>query len=283
MSIIKKIKIFIQGFIIGLGKIMPGVSGSVMAITFNLYEKLITSLSSIKEFKKNISFLLFLFIGIFLAILLGSNVIKILLENYYLNTIMFFIGMMIPGIFPLVKNVKNKDLNFKKILICIIVFFCLFLLSTVNFNNSNSLNEPYLHTFLSLILCGFLDAISTVVPGISGSALLMLVGYYERIITSLANLLTLTDCLNSFLVLIPFAIGIGVGIVLTSKVITYLFKNYRSLTYMLIIEFSVFSILTLFSNTLSIATNISDFIFSIIFLILGIILTRLLNKILKNN
>ncbi len=278
---INNIKLFIQGFIVGLGKIMPGVSGSVMAISFGIYEKLIASLSSIKIFKQNIKFIFILFGGIGLAILIGSNAIKYLLANYYIKTLMFMIGMMIPGIIPLIKNVKNKDINFKNILLCLSFFIGLFLLEILNFHSSSTLDEPYFHTFLSLILCGLLDAASTVIPGISGSALLMLVGYYERIITALANLLTFTDLLNSILTLIPFFIGIAIGIVLTSKLITYLFKHHRALTYMLIIVFSSFSIFALLSNTFSLITTVGETISGILFLCLGVISTKVLEKFIK--
>lgn len=279
---IKNVKLFIEGFIIGIGKIMPGVSGSVMAITFGLYERLISSLSSIKKLKENLSFLIVLFLGIALAILIGSNAIKYLLTNYYINTLMFMIGMMIPGLTPLIKNVQNRELNFKKVSICIIVFLGLILLNTLNFNNTNSLNETYLHTVFSLILCGLLDAASTVIPGISGSALLMLVGYYERIITSFANMLTFTNFSNSILVIIPFLIGIGIGIVLTSKLITYLFKHHRTLTYMLIIVFSSFSILALLENTFLLTTSITDCLGGILFLSFGIISAYFLKRLIKS-
>ena len=112
---INNVKLFIQGFIVGLGKIMPGVSGSVMAISFGIYEKLISCFSSIKIFKQNLKFLTIILTGIILAILLGSNAIKYLLANYYINTLMFMIGLMIRGIIPLVKNVQNKNLTFKNI------------------------------------------------------------------------------------------------------------------------------------------------------------------------
>lgn len=279
----QKIKLFIEGFIIGIGKIMPGVSGSVMAITFGIYEKLIESLSSFNKFKKNLPFISFIFLGVILAILVGSNAIKFLLINHYTNTIIFFIGMMIPGIFPLIKNVDCRELNYKKIIICTLVILGLFLLNIINIKETSNIDEPYLHTFLSLIMCGILDAASTVIPGISGSALLMLVGYYERIITSLANMLTLKDFFQSVLVLIPFLIGIILGLIITSKLITYLFKHHRALTYMLIIVFAVFSIISLFSQITSLITSTSSFLTALIFLLIGSLSTYFIEKIFKNN
>lgn len=277
----EKLKLFIQGFIIGVGKIMPGVSGSVMAICFGLYERIIESLSSLTNFKKNIQFMTFLGIGIILAILIGSNIIRFLLLNHYTKTMMFFIGMMIPGLFPLLKEVKNTDLTFKNTLLCVAVFAFLMLLNIADMTSPSIKTESYIHHFLSLTLCGLLDAASTIIPGISGSALLMILGYYETIITAFANLLTLTDFLASMAVLIPFLIGLLLGLVLVSKMISHLFKNHRVMTYMLIIVFAVYSILTLLGNVLNLLDNPFSLVVGIIFLVLGIISTATLEKAFK--
>lgn len=279
----ENIRIFIKGFIVGFGKIMPGVSGSVLAIILGVYERLIASFSSLKELKKNAKFMFFIGIGIMLAIVLGSNVIKYLLTNYYLKTIMFFVGMVIPGAFPLLKNVKNEDISIKRVLICTAIFTFLVILNTAGFRSNAIEGESYFHEFLSLVMCGLLDAASTIIPGISGTAILMILGYYERIITSLADILTMSDFLRSISVLIPFFIGMGIGVVLTSKLITYLFRTNRAFTYMLIIVFASFSVVALFMNVLSFGASGSELLSSSIFLFLGFVFTILLNKYLGSD
>lgn len=279
----ENIRIFIKGFIVGFGKIMPGVSGSVLAIILGVYERLIASFSSLKELKKNAKFMFFIGIGIMLAIVLGSNVIKYLLTNYYLKTIMFFVGMVIPGAFPLLKNVKNEDISIKRVLICTAIFTFLVILNTAGFSSNAIEGESYFHEFLSLVMCGLLDAASTIIPGISGTAILMILGYYERIITSLADILTMSDFLRSISVLIPFFIGMGIGVVLTSKLITYLFRTNRAFTYMLIIVFASFSVVALFMNVLSFGASGSELLSSSIFLFLGFVFTILLNKYLGSD
>ena len=272
------IKLFIEGFLVGFGKIMPGVSGSVLAICFGLYERIVASLSSLKELKKNAKFMTIIGISVLLAIVLGSNVIKYLLTNYYTKTLMFFIGMVIPGVFPIIKNVKNSDLTFKRVTLCTFVFTFLILLNTVGFSSNDVTEEPYLHEFISLVMCGLVDAASTIIPGISGTALLMVLGYYERIITALASLLTFTDMPRSIMVLVPFFIGMGIGVVLTAKFITYLFKKHRAFTYMMIVVFALFSIIGLFMNVFAVAKGI-ELISSSLFLAFGFASTVLLNKL----
>lgn len=270
----EKIKLFIEGLIIGFGKIMPGVSGSVMAICFGVYERLICAISSIKNFKKDFFFVFILSVSMFLSIILGSNIIKFLLSNYFLFTISYFIGMMIPGIFPLLKEVKNEDLTFKRTMIAVILFFFLILLNVINITGENRVVTSSIHEFFSLFLCGLIDAASTIIPGISGSAILMLLGYYEEIISSLATIFTF----SSIKVLMPFFMGLIIGIISISKLITYLFREHRVLSFILIIVFAVFSIFTLTTNVLKFISNFYEFIMFIIFLTLGFFTSKILEK-----
>lgn len=277
----EQIKLFLEGFIVGLGKIIPGVSGSVMAICFGIYERIVSSISNFKEFKNNYKFMAIVGSGVFLAILVGSKMIKFLLINYFVYTMMLFIGMMIPGVLSLLKNVKNEQLTLKRVIICVCLFLFLYVLNIANFSSGAIVKESYIHQFISLILCGILDAASTIIPGISGSALLMIVGYYETIITALANILSFTDIMFSVRVLVPFFIGMGIGLVLTSKLITYLFKNARVLTYMMIIVFAVFSIITLLGSVFDFIIDIKTLIFGIIFMGLGFVIAYVLEKIFQ--
>lgn len=277
----KNVKLFLEGFIIGIGKIIPGVSGSVMAICFGLYERIVSAISSIVGFKKNVKFLIILGFGVLLAIVLGSGVIKFFLETHYVKTMMFFIGMMLPGLVPIIKSVKNEDLTPKRLILCMIIFAFLYILSIANFTSGVETSEPYFHEFLSLILCGVLDAASTIIPGISGSALLMIVGYYEKIITALANLTDFSEFSSCLLILIPFFIGLIIGLVLTSKLITYLFNHHRALTYMFIIVFASYSILVLLEGVLTISSSFAETLFASLYLAGGVAFTCILNKLCK--
>lgn len=266
-----KLKLFLEGIIIGLGKIIPGVSGAVLAMMFGVYETLIESLSSIKSFKKNIKFMCIIGVEIFLSIIFGSSGIKYLLDNFYVYTMMFFMGMMASGIPSLISDVKKRSISKKHIIVSVLVVLILLRLMTLDYQSSTGFQTLDLETFISLIVCGILDAISTIVPGISGTAVLMLVGYYDTIITSLSNLGTLTDVANSLLVLLPFFIGMTIGIVLISKVINYLFKHHSEITHLTIIGFSIFSIFILFLNVLDNTYTMLEFFISVVYFIIGFI------------
>ncbi len=271
------IKLFLEGLIIGFGKIMPGVSGSVMAICFGVYEKLVESFSSIKCAKKNFKFLMILGLGIVVAIIFGSNIIKYLLINHYTKTMMVFIGMMIPGVIPLFNEIKKESITFKNSISIICIFLALLILSIFPINSGVVLEESFLHRFISLMICGILDAASTIIPGISGSAILMMIGYYDTIIVSLANPFTV----SGITVLIPFLIGLAMGLIAISKIITYLFKHKRSWTYMLIVMFSTFSIISLLNRVVEFTSSQTELFTSSIFLIIGVLIIKVLERLLN--
>lgn len=273
-----KLKTFLEGFFVGLGKIIPGVSGSVMAICFGIYERMIAAFSSLKTMKADWKFMSILGLGIAIAIVFGSNMIKIFLTTHYIPTMMFFIGMMIPGVFPIIKEVKNENLNWTRMIACALVLFFLIYINILGTTSHSAGAESYLHEFISLFLCGIIDAASTIIPGVSGSALLMLFGYYESIISSLADIFSL----QSLLVLTPFLSGMAVGVVLTSKLVTYLFKRHRVLTYMVVIVFATFSIGAIFTGLIDIAGGLLPILKYGLYTVLGFISTITLGKIFES-
>lgn len=275
----KDIKLFIEGFIIGIGKIIPGVSGAMFAMMFGVYEKALNIISNLKkELFKNLKFMIILGTSILLAIILGSNIIKRCLDNYYLPTMMLFIGMMAGGIKPLFNNVKGIKVEKQNIICAIIVVAILVIVSSLDFgvNESNLDKNPI--TFLLLIISGFVDAFATVVPGICGTALLMIIGYYDVVITSLSDIFNISNLENNLFILIPFVIGLLLGVYLISKLINYLFKNHKTKTYYSIIGFAITSIILLFKDVLSKTYGIQEIIISIVLFIIGFIIVHFLEK-----
>lgn len=275
----KDIKLFIEGFIIGIGKIIPGVSGAMFAMMFGVYEKALNIISNLKkELFKNLKFMIILGTSILLAIILGSNIIKRCLDNYYLPTMMLFIGMMAGGIKPLFNKVKGIKVEKKNIICAIIVVAILVIVSSLNFGvNEGNLDKNPL-TFLLLIISGFVDAFATVTPGICGTALLMIIGYYDVVITSLGDIFNVNNLENNLFILIPFVIGLLLGLYLISKLINYLFKNHKTKTYYSIIGFAITSIILLFKDVLSKTYGIQEIIISIVLFIIGFIIVHFLEK-----
>lgn len=174
-------------------------------------------------------------------------------------------GMIIGGIKPVFESV-SKDFSKKNLVIFLISFFAIILLSIVEFNQNNS-NNIFVY-FLS----GMSEAISTIVPGISGTALLMVIGTYNDIMSMFASLFDISSLLNNLIILLPFLIGLIIGVIVVSKVINYLFKKYKTSTYYAIIGFSLASIILIFLQTLGKNYSLLEVALSLVTFLIGYII-----------
>lgn len=235
----ENIKLFFKGIMIGLGKIIPGVSGSVIALSLGIYENIINYLSTIfKNSRKKIKYLLPIFLGVIVPIILGSKVILYFLNHYYFITMMFFMGLMSGGIKPIFKEIKNKQS--KKNTIIMTIPIIIFLLSDIILKKID-INIEY--NWFNCIFLGIIEAISSIVPGISGTAIMIMLGVYDKILLTFSSLKYLNK-------LIFFLIGIGIGALLISKAINYCLKNYKTESYYCIFSFCIFSIVIIFRGVL---------------------------------
>lgn len=215
----------LKGFIIGIGKIIPGVSGSLLAIRLNVYEDIIYSINNIfNDFKNSVMFLGKLAIGVISSIIIGSNIIMYFLDKYYLPTMIIFILLILSGIPSVVKEVKNYYIS----IISLIFYIVLLYLPNLSIINNN-------YYFM-----GFLEAFTTIIPGISGTALFMSFGMYDELLNLFSNIL-----LFDFNKLIPFSIGLIIGGVIIVRFIDYCFKKYRDKTYSVILGLLIGSIISI--------------------------------------
>ena len=157
--------LILKGFIIGIGKIIPGVSGSMLAISMGIYQQMIDSvINFFIDIKNNLKFLLKIGVGVLIAIMFFSNIILKCLDKYYIITMFFFIGLIVGSFNDIKKEIKIK--NVKAILITIIITL---LIGIININNEININNAFLN-FIYFVFVGLVDAFTMVVPGISGTA-----------------------------------------------------------------------------------------------------------------
>lgn len=254
---------FFKGIIIGIGKVIPGVSGAMLATSLGIYEKGLEILSNLKiELFKNIKFVLSVGLGILFAMILGSKFILYLLNKHYLITMLCFIGMIVGGVKPLYSKVY-REFNTKNLLIFLSSFFTIILLSFIKIQSKN-VNSAFVYA-----LSGISEAISTIVPGISGTALLMLIGTYDEIMNCFANLFDISLIFRNLIIIIPFTIGLIVGVIGISKVLNNLLKKHKNSTYYAIIGFSLSSIVIMFVQTLNKNYSLLEIILSFLFFIIG--------------
>ncbi len=260
--------LILKGFLIGVGKIIPGVSGSLIAITLGVYDKMLGCVSNFfKNIKENIKFLMPIGIGILLSIVLTSKLLSFLLTNYYIIVMLFFIGLIIGGIpTPKTKSKVNKNILFTIITFTLIIVLC--------FIKTGSDNEIHHYSILTLFLIGMLDAATMIIPGISGTAIMMVLGCYNTVLNIFSNIYLLDNMKQA----IPFFLGVGFGIIILSKIISFCFKKYNEQTYYCILGFMLSSILLLITNVFKANGNIFEYLTGFILFIIGCKAGKILEK-----
>lgn len=257
---------FVKGFIIGIGKIIPGVSGAMLATIMGVYDKSIFYICNFKSnIKEGIRYLFPIGVGIVLSIILFSKIISMCLNKYYSITMLFFVGLIIGG-FPFVINkVKKKDY-----FISVVSFSLFFLISVFNINNSYVLRNNFIDTVI-YFFSGGIEAIGTIVPGVSGTALLMIVGTYDSIVYSIGNL-------TNFKIIFPFIIGIILFILLFVKLVNYLFRKYNDKMYAFILGVLVSSTVLLVIQVFKDKVIFLDVLIGIVFMFIGIFISSLFKE-----
>ncbi len=268
------IKELIKAILIGIAKIIPGLSGTVLMISFNLYDRAIDAITRFfNNPKKNFIFLMNLAIGVLIGIVLFSKLINYCLDKYYVYTMSLFIGLILGGIITIKKEITNKTSNY---LYIIISFIIMTFLSTSNLANVYILKGNYIDIIV-FFFSGILEALGTIVPGVSSTALLMLTGIYPYYLNILSNLLNFNYLLNSINFIIPFGIGLAVGIIIISLFISYLLRYHKETTFSCILGLSLSTIITLSKGIIYDITSISTILICLILLIIGFITTNKIN------
>ncbi len=259
-------KNFWKGFIIGIGKIIPGVSGAMLAIAMGVYDKAIDYIINFRNKKKeSIKYLFPLGMGIILSIIFFSRIISFSLNKYYVTTMLFFVGLIIGGIPSLIKRVKKENYWYT-----VITFVFFFLVAVTNINNTYICKSGIMD-YVMFFISGVMEAIGTVVPGVSGTALLMIMGTYNLIISAIGNL-------NNIKILIPFIMGLGIGLILIIKIINYLLKKNEEKVYASVLGILLSSIVLLIMQSFKYRVSLGSLGLGFIFLIMGIFIANMLGE-----
>lgn len=257
---------FFKGFIIGIGKIIPGVSGAMLAAIMGVYDKALYYICNFrKNIKESIKYLSPIAAGILLSIILFSKVISICLDKYYEITMFFFIGLVIGGLPFIIDKINKKDYS-----ITIISFSIFFFLSIFNINNNYTPQNNFIDIII-YILSGLLEAIGTIVPGVSSAALLMIMGTYDQIVYSIGNI-------TNIKLIITFSISTIIFILLLMKIVEYLFRKYNNKMYSFVLGVLSSSIILLIIQVFKNKVSIITLSISLIFMVLGIIITNLFKE-----
>ncbi len=243
------IKLILKGALIGVANIIPGVSGGTMAVSLGIYDKLIHSVTTLKsDFKQSVAFLTPIVIGALLGIGGLSFVITFLFENYPLQTNLFFIGLILGGIPLIIKRIDTKAIKVPHLLVAILAFAIVVLLAmSGETTDTGATIEVSMINFVILFFVGVIASATMVVPGVSGSMVLMLLGFYHQIILAVKSFIVgvtsfeLPLLIENSLILAPFGVGILIGIVVIAKIIDYMLKSMPNYAYSVIMGLIVAS------------------------------------------
>ncbi len=219
----------LAGLIVGGTMLVPGVSGGSMAMILGVYNKLVSSVSSFFKHKKaSIIFLGLFCVGAGVGMLLFSGIVGDLLEMFPKPMGFFFIGAVAGGIPLIYKESQVTRFEVKHILYVILGIALVVLIGLLPEGLFGSNHSAFVQ-FLILLLAGFIAAVALILPGISVSYMFLVLGMYEDMMAAIKSL--------DVLYLLPMALGLGLGIILTTKILENMMKKFPHATYMIILGF----------------------------------------------
>lgn len=227
------LKQIFQGMVVGIANIIPGVSGGTMMVAMGLYDRMIHAITHLKsEFKNSMKLLIPIFAGAGIAIIVLSRIFEYLLAVYPIPTNFAFCGL-IAGSLPFIfKKVKGHKVTVGKLIPFVIFFAVVILMALLGETDGAAANVSFsLINVVKLLLVGVVAAATMVVPGVSGSMMLMLLGYYDTILKTINQFIDALAALDMHGilvqcgVLIPFGIGVVAGIFLIAKLIEFIFMK----------------------------------------------------------
>lgn len=201
-----------SGILIGLANLVPGISGGTIAVVLGIYEKLIRTIAEMVKFRlnrKQFKFIMMLGIGLLSALLLGSKLMSLALDKATGFTYAAFFGLVLGTLPFLFKNLGKIKFGY--------IFVGIFLFVFVE-----NIKFSFKVSGIFLPISGFVAAFAMVMPGLSGSLVMLILGVYEDIINAVSAL--------NFAVLIPFGVGVVFGIVACTLFMKYLYERFPNQT-----------------------------------------------------
>ena len=277
------ITLFFKGVFMGIADAMPGISGGTIALLLGIYEELIESISELKislfsklinkgfnSFweKLNGNFLLVLASGIGISLISFVKISASFLESFPLFIWSFFLGLIFATVYVIYKLINQwHNLNFFFLIISII--FSIFLSSFSAYDTDEI-------SLLYILFSGIIASSAMILPGISGSLILVILGVYAYLIKALDNL--------ELIIIFTFISGAIIGLLGFSKILKYLFNNHRDATYTIMLGLVIGSIENVWPWNKSFSTELSNLnlFLSISLVILGFVIVILLEKIKKD-
>ena len=272
----KLIKDILKGVIIGIANAIPGVSGGTMMVSMGIYDEIIGSVTHLfKDFKKSVLTLLPYFIGMAIGIVGLAFVIDYLFKTFPLQTKLLFIGLILGGIPILFNKVKGHKVKVPYIIVFILLFAAIILMECLGSEGHTvTLSITPLQLIL-LFVVGVIASATMIIPGVSGSMMLMILGYYSPVMSLIKGLIVALSngdwatVGTSVAYLVPMGLGIVVGIFAVAKGIELLLTKHETITYYGILGLVASSPFVILMGTALSVITVSSVLTGIVALVLG--------------
>ena len=282
------ISYFIKGMAIGIANAIPGVSGGTIAFVLGIYEKLTYSISILPEaliklkwsdIRESLKVLIPVAIGAAISIVLFLKLINYTFTYYPIPTRIFFVGLIL-GSFPFITKTV-EEFNIKVFIAFILGAFIMSIFVYFDINKPVSDASVYTGSFsilycFKLFLCGIAAAVAMVIPGISGSLLLLILGEYENISYFISAFVE-TFNLSLLIPLMFLGFGVVIGIFSISKLVTVLLQKYKSILFGFVLGIIIVSFLSLWPNIT--ALSMPMLAFTVISMCVGFLVAIVMEKI----
>lgn len=273
----------LKGFAMGTSDLVPGVSGGTIALLLGIYNQFIASISGIfsRRFWPSFTFLIPIIIGMLLAMGSLSNLFNYLLSQHHIPT-MFFFGGLIIGIVPYLLKISNYKTSFttKHYMMVIAGIAILIVITLMNNGDKHAGETLTLSTSLIIkyFIAGMCASSAMLLPGISGSFMLLVFGVYGTVTLAISEVVKLNFAGLPILLAVGF--GVLAGFIISSKIIQYFLTHHKLMTFALIIGFVVGSLFAVFPG---LPTNIVMWFVSLVVFIIGFIVSLTLGRITAEN
>lgn len=266
------LKMILKGVVIGVANIIPGVSGGTMAVSMGIYDKIIHAATHLlSEFKKSMKILIPILIGAALGLVVVARLIQIMFDKAPLQTNLLFVGLIVGGLPAMTKKVKGQSIRLSHIIACVLFFAFVVGLAAMGETESAAADMTFTAVNVAKLFgVGIVASATMVIPGVSGSMILMIMGYYNPILKEvnrfIDNLVSfnVSGLIDGCTILVPFGIGVVVGIFAIAKVIEIIFTKFPYVAYWAIIGLIVaspFAILMMNSlGTISVMTILTGIV-----------------------
>ncbi|EOH8515780.1 TPA: DUF368 domain-containing protein [Staphylococcus aureus] len=273
----------LKGFAMGTSDLVPGVSGGTIALLLGIYNQFIASISGIfsRRFWPSFTFLIPIIIGMLLAMGSLSNLFNYLLSQHHIPT-MFFFGGLIIGIVPYLLKISNYKTSFttKHYMMVIAGIAILIVITLMNNSDKHAGETLTLSTGLIIkyFIAGMCASSAMLLPGISGSFMLLVFGVYGTVMLAISEVVKLNFAGLPILLAVGF--GVLAGFIISSKIIQHFLTHHKLMTFALIIGFVVGSLFAVFPG---LPTNIVMWFVSLVVFIIGFIVSLTLGRITAEN